>query len=552
MEKLIDWKAKKRRKPLVLNGARQVGKTWLLLEFGRKHFSNTAYVSLDNNSAARDLFEGDYEIDRIIKGLSLLTGEEIKPEKTLVILDEVQAAPKAITSLKYFCEQAPEYALAAAGSLLGLSAHEGTGFPVGKADSLNLYPLSFIEFLYATGENDLADLVCEGDSSLISVFADRLTDRLKHYYVVGGMPAAVIEFAESNNYNNTREIQLQILGDYTRDFAKHVPARILKRTIDVWKSIPAHLSQENKKFIFGQIRTGARAKDYEESIFWLSQAGLVSRIERVSKPGIPLSAYSDRKSFKLFLLDVGLLSAISNIAPASILEGSRIFTEFKGALTEQYVCQQLISDCGLQPYYWSAENSRGEIDFLVQRESRIYPIEVKAEENLRSKSLRAFSEKYESMDSRRLSLSGYRDEGWMRNIPLFAIGNTEIWKWQHRDLFTASAFGGLCSSPFFGRPRESLQGLAEKEQAEIKKHDISFRGFDYNDSEESVLSGYIEYLFEDDRYTELKEPLARFSDNGIRIIGISTYIAAWIVALPKFGENTLSASTYSLLRSLKR
>jgi len=234
MEKLIDWKAKKRRKPLVLNGARQVGKTWLLLEFGRKHFSNTAYVSLDNNSAARDLFEGDYEIDRIIKGLSLLTGEEIKPEKTLVILDEVQAAPKAITSLKYFCEQAPEYALAAAGSLLGLSAHEGTGFPVGKADSLNLYPLSFIEFLYATGENDLADLVCEGDSSLISVFADRLTDRLKHYYVVGGMPAAVIEFAESNNYNNTREIQLQILGDYTRDFAKHVPARILKRTIDVW------------------------------------------------------------------------------------------------------------------------------------------------------------------------------------------------------------------------------------------------------------------------------------------------------------------------------
>lgn len=426
MQELIGWKDNPRRKPLILNGARQVGKTWLLKRFGADHFENIAYVSLDNDSLARSYFEPDFNVQRIIASLSLQLDVDIKPGKTLIILDEIQACPKAITSLKYFCEDAPEYAVAAAGSLLGITANEGSGFPVGKVETLNLYPMTFLEFMDATGENRFADLLRSGDTALMTPFKDRMSEILKRYYVVGGMPGVVSVFAERSDYREVRALQRQILDDYERDFAKHVPARLLPRMMLAWESIPRHLSTENKKFIFGQVRKGARAGDFEEVLMWLAQAGLITKVSRISKPGLPRSAYADSKAFKVFLVDVGLLGAMSELSPETVLEGDRIYTEFKGALTEQYVCQQLLA-LGFRPFYWSAENSIGEVDFLVQVESAVYPIEVKAEENLQSKSLRAFSNKYEGMRCRRFSLAGLRDEGWMKNVPLWAIPNTNLW-----------------------------------------------------------------------------------------------------------------------------
>lgn len=428
MSDLVAWKKTRHRKPLILNGARQVGKTWLLKEFGRTQFENVAYLSLDNDDDARDLFRHGYDIQRIISGISLLTDQTINPEITLIVIDEIQAEPKALTSLKYFCENAREYAVAAGGSLLGISATEGTGYPVGKVDTLDLHPLSFTEFLRAVGEHRLADLLESPDEALINTLSDKFEHLLKQYYVVGGMPEAVLRYSEGGSFEQARKVQLQILEDYRRDFAKHIPMRILQRTSDVWDSIPAHLAEENKKFLFGRIREGARSRDYEESLLWLSQAGLITKVPRASKPGMPLAAYEDGKAFKVFLLDVGLLGAMSGLDVRSVVDGNRIYTEFKDALTEQYVCQQLLSELGLKPFYWSADNSRGEIDFLVQADGRTYPIEVKAEENLRSKSLRAFSERYEGMSPLRFSLSKFRNEGWMRNIPLWAIGNRERWQ----------------------------------------------------------------------------------------------------------------------------
>lgn len=423
MEALTRWKDSPRRKPLILNGARQVGKTWLLKEFARLHFDTVAYVSLDNNPVARNLFDADFDTRRIIRDLSVLTGVAIEPQSTLVVLDEVQSAPKAMASLKYFCEDASEYAVAAAGSLLGISASAGTGYPVGKVDTLDLFPLSFREFLDVTGNRMLRELLDSGDETSANAFSAKAILLLRQYYVVGGMPAIVDGFTKGEGLAAVRDMQRQMLEDYLRDFAKHAPMRVYPRMIDAWESIPGHLAQENKKFVFGHVRQGARAKDYEEALTWLSQAGLVRKVPRVTKPGIPLSAYDDNKSFKVFLLDVGLLGAMAGLDPVSVLDGNTAFTEFKGALTEQYVCQQLVSDCGLRPFYWSAGNSRGEVDFLVQSGSRIYPIEVKAEENLHSKSLRAFNERYKGMHPIRFSLSGFRDEGWMRNVPLWAIGS---------------------------------------------------------------------------------------------------------------------------------
>ncbi len=428
MHELVRWKDSPRRKPLILNGARQVGKTWLLKEFGRTHFAQVAYVSLDVDSAAAALFETDFNMERIIGGLSLLTGVRIDPASTLVILDEIQSVPKAITSLKYFCENAPELAVAAAGSLLGISASEGTGYPVGKVDTLDLYPLHFREFLDATGEGLLRELIDGGDSAAINAFKDRASLALKRYCVVGGMPAVVDAFAASGDFVLARNMQRQIVEDYERDFAKHVPMRLYPRMIEVWNSIPAHLSQENKKFVFGRVREGARAKDFEEALVWLAQAGLICRVPRVSKPGLPLSAYADHKAFKVFLADVGLLGAMSGLDPASVVDGNAVFTEFKGALAEQFVCQQLVSDCGMTPFYWSAENSRGELDFLAQKGGKTYAIEVKAEENLRAKSLRAFKERHPEVRSRRFSLSGYREQDWMVNVPLYAIGAPGLWE----------------------------------------------------------------------------------------------------------------------------
>lgn len=428
MSKLVAWRDSPSRKPLVLNGARQVGKTWLLKEFGRLHFKSVAYLSLDNDSLARSYFEPDFNVRRIIASISLQLDRDIDPEDTLIVLDEIQACPRAITALKYFCEDAPAYHVAAAGSLLGISASEGTGFPVGKVNALDLYPLSFDEYLRAAGKGRLAALLEAGDQTMIASFADTLVRELKTYYVVGGMPEAVSAFMGTGDPASARAVHTELLGDYERDFAKRIPTRLLARTMLAWESVPKHLSRENKKFVFGQVRQGARAADFEESLMWLEQAGLIICVPRVAKPGIPLSAYRDGKAFKVFLLDVGLLGALCGLEPTVILDGSRVFTEFKGALTEQYVCQQLISSCGLVPFYWSADNSRGEIDFLVQVGGAPYAIEVKAEENLKAKSLRAFCERNEGVRARRFSLSGYRDEGWMENVPLYAVGHLDGWR----------------------------------------------------------------------------------------------------------------------------
>ena len=427
MAELISWKNSARRKPLILNGARQVGKTWLLKEFGRLHFENVAYVSLDNDAIARSYFDSGFDVSRIIASLSLELDMDIEPGKTLIVFDEVQVCPKAITSLKYFCENAPEYAVAAAGSLLGISATEGTGFPVGKVNMLDLHPLSFDEFLEATGNERFAKLVASGDTAMIGAFSSKLEELLKQYYVVGGMPEAVNAYVAEQDVRAARTVQQEILDGYVSDFAKHIPPRLLARTMLVWESIPRHLSQENKKFVYGKVRRGSRAADFEESLAWLEQAGTIHKVRRGSKPGIPLSAYCESGAFKVFMVDVGLLGAMSDLPPEAVIAGSRVFTEFKGALTEQYVCQQLISECSLTPYYWSAENSLGEIDFLVQDGSRVFAIEVKAEENLRAKSLRAFKGAHPEVAAVRFSLSGYREQEWMRNVPLYAISRRSLW-----------------------------------------------------------------------------------------------------------------------------
>lgn len=427
MDRLLAWKNTARRKPLILNGARQVGKTWLLKEFGRCHFESVAYVSLDNDALARSYFDSDFDIARIITSLSLELDMDIEPEKTLIVLDEVQACPKAVTSLKYFCENASEYAVAAAGSLLGISATEGTGFPVGKVNMLDLHPLSFDEFLEATGNGRFAKLVASGETAMISNFSSKLEELLKQYYVVGGMPEAVNAFVAEQDVRAVRSVQREILDGYVSDFAKHIPPRLLARTMLAWESIPRHLSQENKKFVYGKVRRGSRAADFEESLAWLEQAGLIHKVRRASKPGIPLSAYCESGAFKVFMVDVGLLGAMSDLPPEAVIAGSRVFTEFKGALAEQYVCQQLISECELTPYYWSAENSLGEIDFLVQDGGSVFAIEVKAEENLRAKSLRAFKGAHPEVAAVRFSLSGFREQEWMRNVPLYAVSRRGLW-----------------------------------------------------------------------------------------------------------------------------
>jgi predicted AAA+ superfamily ATPase len=428
MAKLESWKNSQRRKPLIINGARQVGKTWLLKEFGKTCFDNFAYINFDNNQPMAQLFEADYDLDRLLVGIQAEASQKIDANKTLIVFDEIQECPKALTSLKYFHEKAPELAIAAAGSLLGLAIHQGSGYPVGNVTSLNLYPLSFREFLCAVGHHELHSLLEKADGDTLSTFSAKLTSLLRQYYFVGGMPEAVVAFAENGVLADAREVQNQILLDYRRDIAKHLEAATIERTFAAWNSIPVHLGQENKKFVFGHIKEGARARDYRAAITWLAEAGLAYIVPRVTKPGLPLLAYAEESAFKLYLLDVGLLGAMSGLPANNVLDGSSMFTEFKGALAEQYVCQQLIADCGLEPYYWSADNSQGEIDFLIQNEDKIYSIEVKAEENLKARSLRAFHDRYQDTLARRFSLSGYREEAWMRNTPLYAVGQKRLWE----------------------------------------------------------------------------------------------------------------------------
>lgn len=427
MSRLVEWKSKPKRKPLILNGARQVGKTWLLKEFGRAHFSNVAYINLDQNAAMQAQFDLGYDVQRLISAFQFETGEVIREQETLIILDEVQECPRALTALKYFCEEAPGYAIAAAGSLLGITIHSGTGYPVGKVSTLDLYPMSFREFLVATGNAALSELIASGEAAMIDAFSGKLIPLLRQYYYVGGMPEAVAAFLESGLLEDAREVQNQIISGYERDVSKHLSRTEAEYTIAAWRSIPSHLSRENKKFVFGHIAQGARARNYQSGITWLEQAGLVTRVRRISKPALPLCPYADDTAFKLFLLDVGLLGAMAGLDKSTVIGGSDIFEEFKGGLTEQYVCQQLIAECGVRPYYWSAENSTGEIDFLVQGSNQVFAIEVKAEENLRAKSLRAFKEKNPWVCAVRFSMSGYREQDWMRNVPLYTMTNTGLW-----------------------------------------------------------------------------------------------------------------------------
>ncbi|MBQ4282723.1 MAG: ATP-binding protein [Lachnospira sp.] len=421
IEQLKQWKERKNRKPLILKGARQVGKTWLMKEFGKTHFKYTAYVNFDNNERMAEVFAGDYNIERILMAINIETGVKIVPEETLIIFDEIQENPKAIAALKYFCEEAPEYAVIAAGSLLGVAIHKGVSFPVGKVDTLELNPLSFREFLLAVGQEGLVGLIDDMDWSLIETFKDKYIDWLKKYYYIGGMPEIVASFVEDNDFAEVRRLQKRIIEMYESDFSKHTTENELPRIRMVWNSIPMQLAKENKKFFFGKIREGARAKDFEIAIEWLLDCGLIKKVYNVSKPAMPLKAYTEFSAFKLYLLDVGLLAAMSDLDARTILEGNSIFVEFKGALTEQYVLQQLIADTEYTPYYYTETKSEGEIDFLVQKGSQVVPVEVKAEENLRAKSLKVYCDKFKPEYAVRTSMSGYREQDWMVNVPLYAV-----------------------------------------------------------------------------------------------------------------------------------
>ena len=421
MEQLVEWKNKQNRKPLILKGARQVGKTWLMKEFGKQYFKYTAYVNFDNNEKMQDVFSMDYDMNRILMAVNIETGVKLIPEETLIIFDEIQENPKALASLKYFYENVPEYAVVAAGSLLGVAIHKGVSFPVGKVDTLEVNPMSFREFLLAVEEEGLVKLLDAGDTELMTAFQDKYTDWLKKYYFIGGMPEVVSSFVQNKNFSEVRYLQTKILEMYESDFSKHTPEHELPRIRMVWNSIPMQLAKENKKFFFGKIKEGARSKDFELAIEWLQDCGLIKKVYKVSKPAMPLKAYIDFSAFKLYVLDVGLLGALSELDAVSILEGNSIFVEFKGALTEQYVLQQLIADTPYTPYYFVETKSEGEIDFLIQKGSNIVPIEVKAEENLKAKSLKFYCDKYSPSEAIRTSMSGYREQEWMVNIPLWMV-----------------------------------------------------------------------------------------------------------------------------------
>ncbi len=423
IEDLIIWKNGTHRKPLIIRGARQVGKTWIMKEFGRMHYERLAYINFENNGRMESLFSGDLDISRIITALQIESGISIEADNTLIVFDEVAEVPRALTSLKYFCENAPQYHIIAAGSLLGVALHPGTSFPVGKVDFLDLYPLSFNEFLNATGNENLVSPLEAKDFGLITTFKGRYTDLLKQYYFIGGMPEAVKTFVETHDFNLVREVQKSLLAAYEQDFSKHAPNEAVPRIRMLWASIPTQLAKENRKFVFGLIRHAARAREYELAMQWLLDCGLIYKVVRITKPDMPLMAYQDSSSFKLFVLDVGLLSAMSDLDVKSLLKGNTIFEEFKGALTEQYVLQQLITNKDITPFYWTAERSDGEIDFVLQHGMDIVPLEVKASENLQAKSLKSYCARYKPKHAIRTSMSDYRKEEWLTNIPLYAINS---------------------------------------------------------------------------------------------------------------------------------
>ena len=421
IEKLYKWKDGKHRKPLIIEGARQVGKTWLMKEFGSKAYAETVYINFDSNSGMAELFAADLDTDRLIMGLELFTGRKINPDRTLLIFDEVQEVPRALSSLKYFYENAPQYHIICAGSLLGIALYQGTSFPVGKVDFLNLYPLSFKEFLMATEKERFASLLDKQDYSMVTSFKQSYIDALKQYYFVGGLPEAVLRFAEEKDFNEVRSIQKRILTAYEQDFSKHAPNEIVPKIRMIWNSIPSQLAKENKKFVYGLVREGGRAKEYETAIMWLSDCGLVHKVSRVNAAGIPLKAYEDLKSFKLYMVDVGLLGCMTGLSQQTLLDGNNLFVEFKGALTEQYVCQQLktIEDLGV--YYYTNDRGSCEVDFVIDIDNQIIPVEVKAEVNLKAKSLKTYRDKYSPGISIRTSMADYKKEEWLVNLPLYAV-----------------------------------------------------------------------------------------------------------------------------------
>ena len=421
MEKLYKWKESKRRKPLIIEGARQVGKTWLMKEFGSKAYADTVYINFDSNSRMAELFAAGLNVDRLVMGIELYAGRKIIPDSTLLIFDEVQEVPRALASLKYFYEDAPQYHIVCAGSLLGIALHEGTSFPVGKVDFLNLYPLSFREFLMATAGERFAELLDQRDYQMVTAFKQTYIDALKQYYFVGGMPEAVQSFAEEKDFNEVREIQRRILAAYEQDFSKHAPIEIVPKIRMVWNSIPSQLAKENKKFIYGLVREGGRAKDYETAIMWLCDCGLVHRVSRVNAAGILLKAYEDLRAFKLFIVDVGLLGCMTGLRQRTLLEGNDLFAEFKRAFTEQYVCQQLKTVEGLSIYYYTNDRGSCEIDFVVDNGDQVIPVEVKAEVNLKAKSLKTYREKFNPKISVRTSMADYKKEDWLVNLPLYAV-----------------------------------------------------------------------------------------------------------------------------------
>ncbi|MFM9986147.1 MAG: ATP-binding protein [Flavobacteriales bacterium] len=419
---LVQWKNRPDKKPLVIQGARQVGKTWLMKEFGRREYQHTAYFNFESTRELHSIFKLGYDIDRILAALNILSGTKIKAENTLIILDEIQSCPEAITSLKYFQENNPEYSIFAAGSLLGVAIHQGTSFPVGKVEFLTLYPLNFHEFMRAMGKIELLHELQKGDTVLIELFHDQFTELLKQYYFLGGMPEVVKEFAESKDYYQARLIQHNILTAYENDFSKHAPLSQLPRIRMVWQSIVGQLAKENSKFVYNVLRSGARAKDFELAIEWLKDAGLIHKAIRISKAGIPINAYADLSDFKIYLNDVGLLCAMGGLTPEIILKDNDLLIEFKGTVSEQFILQQLVNQ-NYTGYYWNPENAQSEVDFVIQKDNLIIPIEVKSATNVKSRSLRVYHDTYQPKICIRTSLAGYQKQNWMENIPLYGFLN---------------------------------------------------------------------------------------------------------------------------------
>ena len=429
IEDLKEWKNSKHRKPLILQGARQTGKTWLMKEFGRTEYKNTAYLFCQENPGLEALFNAPFDKERLLNGFQLICGFKIEPEETLIIIDEIQDIPKAITSLKFFYEQASEYHIICAGSLLGVSLHKDVSFPVGKVNFLNLYPLSFTEFLLAVGKEQQANLIndLKQDPQILKAFSNEFTEYLKYYFYIGVMPEVVSTWIETKDFSEVRRVQKELLETYANDVSKHTSSEMANKIKQVWDSVPSQLAKENKKFLYSVVKESARAREYENAINWLKNAGLLVKIHRVNKPGLPAKAYEDLDSFKIFIIDTGLLCSMTNLSAKALLEGNTLFTEFKGALTEQYVCQQMLSELKVEPFYWSAKDRTAEIDFIFQNDDEIVPVEVKAEINLQAKSFKVYRDTYNPKTAFRFSLSEFIDHGILKDIPLYDLPFVRKW-----------------------------------------------------------------------------------------------------------------------------